>query len=210
MLEYLVVKTDPAAPTLIILHGFGADEYDLISVAKAFPPLNIISLRAPIELPWGGYGWYQLEQTPEGLRGDEVTRLQADQLLNLAIPEVLRTEQLDPSNVILLGFSQGSAMSYDMVSNPPDGITIKAVVILSGYIPAKTKELLLHQDLHGLPFFISHGEDDELISSQALDEAKEVLVEANAEVTANKYPIGHSISDEVLSDLSRWYSEHHV
>ncbi|HET9136783.1 MAG TPA: dienelactone hydrolase family protein [Candidatus Kapabacteria bacterium] len=210
MLEYLVVKTDPTAPTLIILHGFGADEYDLISVAKAFPPLNIISLRAPIELPWGGYAWYQLEQTPEGLRGDEVTRLQADQLLTLAIPEVLRAEQLDPSNIILLGFSQGSAMSYDIVSNPQDGITIKAVVILSGYIPAKTKELLLQQNLHDLPFFISHGEDDDLISLSALDEAKEVLLQAKAEVTANKYPIGHSISDEVLSDLSRWFSEHHV
>lgn len=211
MLEYVVVKVEALpkkTPTLIILHGYGADEYDLISVAQAFPPLNIISIRAPIELPWGGYAWYHLEQTADGLRGDEVTRSQNEELLRLAIIEILEKEQLDKNNIILLGFSQGAAMSYSLVASPPDGVSINALIALSGYVPFEIKKTLSSIGLNKLPVFISHGEDDDLISPKALDEAAELLRSAGSEVTANKYAMGHSVSNEVISDLKVWFGEH--
>ena len=211
MLQYVVVKVESLpkkTPTLIILHGYGADEYDLISVAQAFPPLNIISIRAPIELPWGGYAWYHLEQTAEGLRGDELTRSQNEELLRLAITEILDKEQLEKDNILLLGFSQGAAMSYSLLAAPPDGVSIKAIAALSGYVPFEIKKTLSSITLNNLPVFISHGEDDELISPKALDEASEILRSAGAEITANKYAMGHSVSNEVISDLKVWFSKH--
>jgi phospholipase/carboxylesterase len=211
MLHYITAAPKVTTEkTVIVLHGYGANEYDLLPIAESIPDIKIISLRAPIELPWGGYAWYDLEQTPQGLRGDEVSRKANEVLLRISLTDILQKEQADLNNIFILGFSQGAAMSYALLTSDfsTDGINIKGVMALSGYLPNETKELLQEKNLGGLPIFISHGEFDELITPAALDEATSLLSTAGAEVVANKYPIGHGVNDAVIDDLVQWYTSH--
>src|SRR3989442_13398570 len=69
------VELPPREPgldrTLVLLHGFGADEHDLLPIGHELDPrLRVVSLQAPIALDFGGRAWFNLQQTPEGLAFD--------------------------------------------------------------------------------------------------------------------------------------------
>jgi len=196
------------APTVIVMHGYGADELDLLPIINHLGiELNVISLQAPYALPFGGYAWYHLEQTVNGLHADDTSRQQSESLLLEELPAILKSESLSSENVYLMGFSQGAAMSYSLLGAhdlSTVGIAVQGVVALSGYIPRDVIPKFKNKKFEGFPLFISHGEYDELIPSIALDEAKVLLEEQGANVTAKVYPVGHGLTEETVSDLSNW------
>lgn len=198
------------SPAIIVMHGYGANEADLMPVATVVSNIHkVISLRAPIELEWGGYAWYHLEQTPHGLRSDLESRLRSETLLMEALPLIIEQEKLDANRVVLVGFSQGAAMCYSLLSRhdlSTIGIRLEGVAAMSGYMPRDILEPLGAKNLNGLPVFISHGEFDELIPFIALDEAQSQLSRVGAKVTAEVYEMGHGIDEDVLDDLKRWFA----
>jgi len=199
-------KPDEPAITLIIMHGYGADEYDLLPIAKQFQGnYNAISIQAPIELDWGGFAWYHLTQTITGLHGDDASRIESEQ----KVVDFLRRQKEDRklNDVILMGFSQGAAMSYSLLANEAFhslGLNLKAVIALSGYIPLDVRPKFSERQLGGLPVFISHGLYDDLIPVMALDSAKELLEQQGASVTAKTYEIGHGLTEETITDINRF------
>ena len=213
-LEYIVREpSEPnsrLSPAIIVFHGYGANEYDLLPVASAISSsAKIISFRAPIELGWGGFAWYNLTQTPQGLRTDTASRLESERIILESLPETIETEKLDPENIIFLGFSQGGGMCYTLIADDrlvQNGITLKAMIVLSGLLPRDIIEPLSQKQLNDLPVFISHGEYDEMIPFIALDEATSVLTKAGANVSAHAYEIGHGVDEDVLADLKKWFS----
>ena len=77
------------------------------------------------------------------------------------LPNIIEKNGGDLLNVFLLGFSQGSAMSYSLIGRQDFekvGITIKGVAALSGYIPADVIPYIEKKDLSHIPFFLSHGQ----------------------------------------------------
>src|SRR2546423_12035733 len=70
-MELRAVELPPRAPgldrTLVLFHGFGADEHDLLPIGHELDPrLRVVSLQAPIALDFGGRAWVNLQQTPRG------------------------------------------------------------------------------------------------------------------------------------------------
>lgn len=193
-----------------MLHGYGADEHDLLPLAeKLFGARLIISLQAPLALPWGGYTWYHLTQTATGaLRGDDLSRQKSEKLLTEELAYDIRKEGGDPGNVTLLGFSQGAAMIYALLARhdlAAIGVHVRAAICLSGYIPNDCS--FEAKDYSGLKMFMSHGEYDELIAPIALDDAARKMKQTGADVTAKSYPIGHGVSEEVINDIHSWFGE---
>ncbi len=211
-LQYVVRRPNGPGPypTVIVLHGYGADEYDLLGVTAYLPKtLQTISLQGTFPLPWGGYSWYHLEQTPTGLKGDDASRYESIAIIKASLASLLEKEQADTNNIFLMGFSQGAAMAYTLLAEQIAanmGIEVKGVLAMSGYIPADAKGLLSKIELHNLPIFISHGEFDELIPHTAMTEATEILNRSGATVTSHVYPIGHGIGEEAIEDLRSWYA----
>lgn len=197
---------DNPATTLIIMHGYGADEFDLLPIAKQLDGnFNIISLQAPMTLDWGGYSWYHLSQTITGIKGDDPSRHESIAKVISFLKSQMNDEKLT-DEVILMGFSQGAAMCYSLLASDEFhalGIQLKAVIALSGYIPLDARELLAKQKFI-LPVFISHGLYDDLIPPQALDSAKELLEKQGATVTAKTYEVGHGLTEETIADINRW------
>jgi phospholipase/carboxylesterase len=200
--------TASTPPVLIILHGYGADEFDLLPIAKQLnPSLLAISIQAPIELDWGGYAWYHLEQTPSGLKGDNPTRIKSEELLIKELPSVIVKENGDQKNVYLMGFSQGAAMCYSLIGRhnfSESGLGIKGIIALSGYIPDDMREPLLQKDLSDIPFFLSHGKYDELINPSAMHNAQSILKHTGAKTFAKEYETGHGLTEETVSDIRNW------
>ncbi len=199
-------KTPP--PILVMLHGYGADEFDLISIASQLDPAFLtISLQAPTKLSWGGYSWYELTQTQEGLKGDDESRIASENFILESLPQIIAKEGGDPTNIFLLGFSQGTAMCYSLIGRhdlSEIGISLRGVIALSGYIPNDVKELLRKKHLASVPFFLSHGTFDELIPAFAMHEAQKILEEAGAKTLAKEYEIGHGLNEETVSDIRNW------
>ena len=212
-LHYLYRRTDrekPSRATLIVMHGYGANEFDLLGIADYFKePLTVLSFRAPLPVQWGGHAWYNLSQNPDGtLLADDASRMESEEKILAELPGILEETGSDPDNLFLMGFSQGAAMSYSLLGRhdlKKHGLGVKGLIAMSGYIPHDVMPNIGSKRFDDLPIFMSHGDEDLLVPSKALPIAKEIFESQGARVDGKVYPgMGHSISDEVLADLTAW------
>ncbi|SRR5579883_146081 len=213
-MKYATVKPADSTgkpPVLLVLHGYGANEYDLIPIAEAVAPNFLtISFRAPIELMQGGYAWYHLTQTATGLHPDDLSRHESEDMLVNNLAAIVEQEGGDPTRVVLMGFSQGAAMCYSLLITynlKNYGISPLASINLSGYIPRDVLPALKEKRFDNFPFFMSHGEYDELIPSMAMDEADRLLSAQGASVTTSLHEAGHGVLPETMEELAKWVSK---
>ena len=136
-LEYVVrppKKPTKNPPLLILLHGYGSNEQDLFSFASELPDeLFIVSVRAPLTLGPGSYAWYTIHfDMNDGKFSDTDEAIAALDQISKFINEVTSNFEVDKNNIFLLGFSQGTILSYAFALNHPE--KVQHVVALSGYI----------------------------------------------------------------------------
>jgi phospholipase/carboxylesterase len=191
-------------PTLILLHGRGANEEDLLGlVSYLSPQLLCIAARAPFYFPYGGYTWYDLREigTPDQNQFEE-----SYQRLTQFVDDVQQHYPVDPKKTYLLGFSMGTVMSYAYALTHPERIS--GVVAHSGYIPENTSLNFAWNKLASTGFFVAHGTHDPVIPISFGRRAHELLASTNAPLVYREYPIQHQISEESLHDLSAWLAGH--
>ena len=200
-LVFLPVSGGRNSPTIIAMHGRGADENDLAPVVLALeiPDLLVVTPRAPFAFPYGGYAWYDLGQ--EGIPDPKAFRSSLG-LFQKFVEEVKAGYPVDPKRLILLGFSQGTMMAYAAALVNPS--TFRAIAALSGYVPHQSHLHLQLSNLAGFPVFISHGSNDTVIPVRMGREAAQLLKDAGADVTYREYLMGHEIREETIRDLKQW------
>lgn len=189
-----------AYPTLILLHGRGTSEDDLLGLLPFLDErFFVISARAPFEFPFGGYTWYEILEA-----GSPDPRQFAESYdrLSAFIDGVKKGYPVDADRLFLLGFSMGSVMSLALALTKPN--VVKGVVAHSGYIPENTPLKFDWNHLSATSFFVAHGTLDPIIPVDFGRRAKTLLSAAHADLTYHEYSIGHQISEESLNDLSLW------
>ena len=111
---------------LVLLHGYGSNELDLLGLKQMFPTSgSIISFRAPISLGGRAFCWFPIQGHDGSSKVDTTQYYQAGTLLMQWIDSTLKKENLEGRKVFLAGFSQGAMMCYEMVrrySNRFDGV----------------------------------------------------------------------------------------
>lgn len=192
------------SPALILLHGRGANEDDLLGLASYLDErFFLVAPRAPFSFQWGdGFTWYDILEigSPEpGMFAESYNRL------STFLDDVRKGYPVDPGRFFLLGFSMGTIMSYSIALTKPS--TITGVVANSGYIPEDADLRFAWEELEGRAFFISHGTGDPIIPVSFARRAKELLLPTNALVTYREYIMGHQISDESLGDALNWMAD---
>jgi len=197
----------PAKPTnrmVVVLHGRGADEQDLLPVARELPPAHIVSLRAPD--PMGpGYTWYALDLSAGGLSQSQPDPDGFRRSLDLVNESIATArEAYGAESVGLLGFSQGSITSLSLLLEEP--ARFDWVAALHGYL-AESHADRTPAGLEDVPVFIGAGEADEVISADRAEAAAEALREAGAPVTYRTYPTGHGIGRTELDDTVAFISD---
>lgn len=187
-------------PTLIMLHGRGTDEEDLVGLAGYLDErLMIITVRAPFRFEFGGYTWYDVGEVG---KPDPVKFPESYRRLSQFVDDAIAKYPVDPRNLFLFGFSMGTAMSFALSLTRPE--LFCGVAANSGYVPEGTALQYRWNDLSDCAFFISHGTMDPTIPIQMAHRAQTLFASSNAVVSYHEYPMGHEISEESLNDVAAW------
>lgn len=194
-------------PLLLLLHGYGANEDDLFSLAPYLDErFLVVSARAPVDLRGMGYAWFNLGFTPQGIAVDPEEVEAARRILRKFIGEVVEAYECDPAAVYLMGFSQGAMMSLTVALTYPG--TAAAVVAMSGRLMPQTLHQIPDKDaLLGLPILVVHGTRDAVLPISHGRETRARLAELPVELTYHEYEMGHEVSVESLEDITEWLKE---
>ena len=192
-------------PLLLLLHGYGSNEADLFSFAAELPgDYYVVSARAPYDLQPYGHAWYAITfDADQNKFSDDNQAIESRDLIAKFIDELISELPIDSQNVTLIGFSQGTILSYAVALSYPE--KIKRVVALSGYL--NTGILAPDYENKGfknLKMFVSHGTQDQVIPVDWARKAPEALKNLGIEVTYKEYPIGHGVSPQNFYDLKNW------
>ncbi len=210
-LEYLVrepkIRLDKN-PLLLLIHGYGSNEEDLFSFAKELPEeYYIISARAPYNMQHGSYAWYAInfDADQNKFSDNDQARSSRDLIANF-IDELIAIYPIDTENVTLIGFSQGTILSYAVALSHPE--KVQRVVAMSGYInPEILEENYLKNSFTNLKIFSSHGTADQIIPVEWGRKAKPFLENLGIKTTYKEYPLGHGVSPQNFYDFKNWLLE---
>jgi phospholipase/carboxylesterase len=194
----------PAEGLLVLHHGRGANERDLLPLAGALDParrLHVVSPRAPLQLQGlPGYHWYVV---PRVGYPDPGTFAAAFDALASFHDEVWTRTGIAPSRTVLGGFSMGSVMSYALGlagSRPiPAGI-----LAFSGFVPEVQGWTPDLAGRRGLPVFIAHGRNDPVISVEFGRRARERLEGAGLDVEYHESELAHQIDLGHIAAAIAW------
>jgi phospholipase/carboxylesterase len=210
-LNYLVrepkIKKDKN-PLLLLLHGYGSNEEDLFSFASELPDeYFVISARAPYDLMYMSYAWYAIDFDADENKFSDLNqaRISRDLIANF-IDELLVKYPIDAQNVTLIGFSQGSILSYAVALSYPEKIS--RVVAMSGYLNTEiAKEDYTKNDFSRLRIFASHGTVDQVIPVDWARKTKPVLDDLGIENVYKEYPVGHGVAPQNFFDFRDWLTK---
>lgn len=198
-------------PLLLLLHGYGSNEEDLFSFSSELPDdYYIVSARAPYDLQPYGHAWYAINfDADQNKFTDNEQAVKSRDLIVQFLDQLERELPIDASNVTLIGFSQGSILSYSIALSYPE--KIKNVIALSGYLhPDILTEGFQDKNFSHLKIFSSHGTVDQVIPVEWARKTPDFLKNLNIDVTYKEYPIGHGVSPQNFHDLLKWLNENNV
>ncbi len=197
------------SPALIMLHGYGSDANDLFSFASELSEeLFIISAQAPFPLPPYGNAWYAINfDSVQGKFSDDFQAIESRNKIVRFIDEIVQNYPVDPDNITLLGFSQGTILSYAVALSYPE--RIKNVIALSGYINIDILEKgYRNNDFSKLAIYASHGSQDQVIPVSWARKNPEILQSLGIEHTYSEFPVGHGVAPQNLMELKTWLKKH--
>ena len=195
------------APLLIMFHGYGSDENDLFSFASELPEeLFIISVRAPFAMQPYGNAWYAINfDDANGKWSDDDQARTSRDLISKFIDEAVENYPVNKDNVTLLGFSQGSILSYAVALTYPE--QVNNIIALSGYINSEIIPTNHNpEDFKHLNFFCSHGSVDQVIPVEWARKTPAILEGLDIKHEYHEYPVGHGVAPQNFYDLKKWLS----
>jgi phospholipase/carboxylesterase len=204
----LVYRERPAAGEaeglLVLHHGRGADEHDLLSLGDVLDRerrLHVVTPRAPLQIPgWPGYHWYVV---PRVGYPDPDTFQSAYRKLAAFHDEVWERTGIDPSRTVFGGFSMGSVMSYSMGLGP-DRPAPAGILAFSGFIPTVDGWQPSLGDRGDLRAFIAHGRNDPVMAVDFARQARELLEAGGLPVDYHESDAGHTIDPAHVPAAIDW------
>ncbi len=209
-LEYLLrpsISKSEKKPAIFLFHGYGSNEEDLFSFAPELPQeLVVISVRAPYDLDPFGHAWYAINFDAEYGKwsDDEQAKVSRDKIVAF-IDEAIAAYNLDEKNITLLGFSQGTILSYAVALSHPE--KVKNLIALSGYINEKILVEGYQENNHeGLHIYASHGQVDQVIPLEWAQRTPDFLKALDIQCLYEEFPVGHGVSPQNFYSFRNWLS----
>jgi len=183
-------------PLLVLLHGFGANEQDLLPIAARLDPrVAVASPRGPYQVRPGSYSWVN------GNSADELGN--ARRMVLECIDQVAGSRGADRGRVYLAGFSQGAMLTLAIALTEPEKIAGAAV--LSGRLAAAVRDdHAAPERLRGFPILVTHGVDDQQIPLRSAHDIRQALKPMGVAVDYHEVESGHYISDVNVDVLNQW------
>jgi phospholipase/carboxylesterase len=206
LLTYLERLPETDAEGLLVLHhGRGSDEADLVGLADVFDPgrrLYVVTPRGPLTLSgWPGYHWYVV---PRVGYPDPDTFDAAFDALAAFHDELWQRTGIPPERTVLGGFSMGSVMSYAMGLSA-DRPQPAGLLIFSGFIPT-VEGWAPDLSRNDMPVFIAHGRRDPVMDIGFARSARDLLENAGFPVEYHESDAAHHIDPENIPAATEWLS----
>jgi phospholipase/carboxylesterase len=204
--------TDAPGTSLIVLHGLGADGNDFVPIAReldlsAVGGARFVFPHAPMRPVTmnGGYvmrAWYDIAGTPQARREDEAGLRESQARIEALIArEVARG--MPASRIVLMGFSQGCAMTLLTGLRYPERLA--GLVGLSGYLPLSASTAAERSAANAdVPMFLAHGREDPMIGIERALSSRDALLTLGYSIEWHDYAMPHSVCMDEIADLNRW------
>lgn len=201
-LEFVEVppKTKKAKSLVLLLHGYGSNERDLISLVpelgEGFDNTHFISVQAPFQhdsgFP-GMYQWYSIQSRDDEYLFEGAKK--AEPILKSFTEEQLERLKLKHNNLVVCGFSQGGMMTLHTFLRYPKKVA--GIVSLSGYISGHKH---LEKDITSKPStLLIHGDMDDVVPPSSFEMAKKTLTKLEVPLEAHMLKgLSHGINYEAI------------
>jgi phospholipase/carboxylesterase len=186
-------------PTLLLLHGTGGNERDLLPLAEMIAPeYPVLGVRGNVSE--NGMPRF-FKRLSEGVFDEEDLVYRTKELKEF-IDECADRYEFDRSNVVAIGYSNGANIAASMMYHYKDAI--HGALLFHAMVPIRGLEIA---DLTGTPVFIAAGENDPLIPAKETKELVDDLTKANADVTEFWTRGGHQLTREEVVKAGVWFKE---
>jgi predicted esterase len=194
-----VYEPGSSGRTLLLLHGTGGNEHDLLPLGKELDPEAArLSPRGPV-LENGHPRFFR--RFAEGIFDLEDLKQRTNDLADFILGAA-REYQLDPGQIVAVGYSNGANIAASILLRRPE--VIRAAILLRAMVPFEPEQL---PDLAGTKVWIAGGNEDTIIPRANTERLATMLSEAGAIVTANFFDAGHGLTNTELVLARRWLEQ---
>jgi phospholipase/carboxylesterase len=185
---------------LVLHHGRGSDERDLLGLADLLDPsgrLRVVTPRAPLVLEGApGYRWYPDPETFQAAR-EALAELHDGLWAETGV---------EPARTVLGGFSMGAVMSYATALSA-ERPAVAGILAFSGFVPTVEGWVPRFEDRLGTRAFIAHGRRDPVIGIEFAERARQLLKEGGLAISYHESELGHQIEPAHLTAARSWLEE---
>jgi len=191
--------TNPSRPTLLLLHGTGGDENDLLPLVEHVDSeANVLSVRGNV-LENGMPRFFK--RLAEGIFDEEDLIYRTNEL-NDFLDEAAQTYHFDRENIVALGYSNGANIAGSLLFHYKNAL--KGAILHHPMVPRRGITL---PDLTGTSVFIAAGVNDPICPESVAKELDLLLKNANAEVTLHWVNTGHQLTWDEVQKAADWYKK---
>ncbi|HEV7732011.1 MAG TPA: phospholipase [Candidatus Binatia bacterium] len=197
----------PAPPLVVLLHGIGADEFDLLPLAQSLDPrCKVASIRAP-HAYYGGCAWFHIDFQRDGSVVPDVPQARAVLADLVRWVEAAPTRfGTDPQRTFLLGFSQGAMMSLGVLGTVPERLA--GVIALSGRTPGDLfPPTAPTEAIARVPLLVAHGTLDEVLPVTHGRATRDAFAPISRDFTYQEFQVAHGIIDTELALVADWLAQ---
>lgn len=192
--------SDQTQPTLLLLHGTGGTERDLLPLAERVAPgANILSVRGNISE--NGMPRF-FRRLAEGVFDEEDLVFRTKEL-NDFLDEAAEKYTFDRNNILALGYSNGANIAGSLLFHYQDALA--GAILHHPMVPRRGIDL---PNLTGTPVFIGAGTNDPICPAEESEELKTLLEEAGASVDLHWENYGHQLTVSEVDAAGEWYKKH--
>jgi phospholipase/carboxylesterase len=188
-------SSHPSAPTLLLLHGTGGDEHDMVPLGGLLPGANLLSPRGQV-LEHGMPRFFR--RLAEGVFDEDDVRRRAGDLAEF-VAAAAAHYHLDAARIVAMGFSNGANIASAVMLLHPG--VLRGGVLLRGMVPLEPDPL---PSMAGARVLISNGEQDPIVSRAETDRLARLLQRAGADVEVHWQPTGHQLMPGDFAVAKTW------
>jgi phospholipase/carboxylesterase len=190
---------DPTKPVLLVLHGTGGNELDMLPIAgRIDADASVLSVRGNV-LENGMPRFFR--RLAEGVF-DEEDLIKRTKELNEFLDEAAVTYQFDRNNIVAIGYSNGANIAGSLLFHYEDAL--KGAILHHPMVPRRGIEI---PDLEGKSIFIGAGSNDPMCSPEESVELQTILEGAKAKVHLHWENWGHQLTVSEIEAAKKWYEE---
>ncbi len=184
--------------TLLVLHGTGGSEDDLVPLGRELAPgAAILSPRGKVS-EYGAARFFR--RLAEGVFDHEDLVFRTHELAEF-LEAASREYGFDPSKLVAVGYSNGANIAASLMLLHPR--LLRAALLFRAMVPFEPEEPF---DLTGMPVFLAAGQMDRMITPQNTQRLAEILTEAGADLDLRWRDTGHALTYEEVAEAREWFS----